>query len=168
MPSFRVSPAPLTSSAAKGDTDHHIMPSSRACSRTSAIPRSEAAPTSIGASPPPAVAAQEAIRNSCEVATRSAARVRTRSGSHTTAMDPAGRTSISSSMSSTRTGARDSMPSTAIPSAILFSSSPSSGCSSARAAARPRTSSVSSSSRQGGAHSPCSATSRDRWSAILK
>ena len=36
------------------------------------------------------------------------------------------------------------------------------------AAARSRTSSVSSSSRQGGAHRPCSATSRDRWSATLK
>ena len=31
-----------------------------------------------------------------------------------------------------------------------------------------RTSSVSSSSRQGGAHRPCSATSRERWSATLK
>ncbi|CAM5375706.1 hypothetical protein SBADM41S_01005 [Streptomyces badius] len=71
-------------------------------------------------------------------------------------------------MSSTRTGASDSMPSTAMPSAILPSSSPSSGWASARAAARSRTWSVSSSSRQGGAHSPCAATSSDRWSAHLE
>ena len=38
---------------------------------------------------------------------------------------------------------------------------------SASAAARARTSSVSSSSRHGGAHRPCSATSRLRWSATL-
>ena len=135
IPSFRVSPS-SSSSAANGETDHHIMPSSRARSRTSAMPHREAAPTSIGASPPPAVAAQDAWRNSWLVATRSAARVRTRSGSQTSAIEPLGRTSSSSSISSTRTGARDSMPSTAIPSAILPSSSPSSGCASARAAAR--------------------------------
>ncbi len=35
-----------------GDTDHHIMPSSRARSRTSAMDHSDAAPTSMGASPP--------------------------------------------------------------------------------------------------------------------
>lgn len=165
--SLRVSSS-SSSSAANGETDHHIIPSSRARSRTSAMPHSEAAPTSIGASPPPAVAAQDAWRNSWLVATRSAALVRTRSGSQTSAIAPSGSTSSSSSMSSTRTGARDSMPSTAIPSAILLRSSPSSGWASASAAARSRTSSVSSSSRQGGAHSPCSAISSDRWSAILK
>lgn len=168
MESWRVSSSWSAASAANGEIDHHIIPSSRARSRTSAMPQSEAAPTSMGASPPPALAAHDAWRNSWLVATRSAARVRTRSGSQTIAIASSGRTSSSSSMSSTRTGARDSMPSTAMPSAILPSSSPSSGWASASAAARSRTSSVSSSSRQGGAHSPCAATSRDRWSAILK
>ena len=41
------------------------------------------------------------------------------------------------------------------------------GRTSARAAARARTASVRSSSRHGGAHRPCSATSRERWSATL-
>ena len=56
-------------------------------------------------------------------------------------------------MSSTSTGASDSMPSTAWPSAILSKISASCGCASPSAAARARTSSVSSSSRQGGAQS---------------
>ena len=58
------------------------------------MPHREAASTSMGAWPPPALAAQDAWRNSWLVATRSAARVRTRSGSHTTAIEPFGRTSM--------------------------------------------------------------------------
>ncbi len=158
---------------ANGLTDHQGRPIPAACSRTSASDQREAAETSIastsiGRSPPAAAATQEASRNSWLVATRSAARVRTRSGSQTTVMLPAGRTSSSSSISSTRTGASDSMPSTAMPWAILSRISPSSGCESASSAARARTASVSSSSRQGGAHRPCSAISSERWSATLK
>ena len=167
MPNVRVS-ASSSSSTANWLTDHHGMPMSWACSRTSASDHRQAAPRSTGAWPPPAVAAQDASRNSRLVATRSAARVRIRSGSQATTMPPDGMTSISSSMSSTSTGASDSMPSTAMPSAIRLSSSASSGCSSASRAARSRTCGVSSSSRHGGAHSPCSATSRLRWSATLK
>src|SRR5665647_2180635 len=70
-------------------------------------------------------------------------------------------------MPSTSAGARDSMPSTAMPSATLPSMSATPGSCSARIAARSRTAVVSSTSRHGGAHSPCSATSRLRWSATL-
>lgn len=150
---------PEESLVANGLTDHQGRPMPAACSRTSASDQSEAAETSIdstsiGRSPPVAAATQDACRNSWLVATRSVARVRTRSGSQTTAMLPAGRTSSSSSMSSTRTGASDSMPSTAMPWAILSRISPSSGCRPASSAALARTASVSSSSRQGGAHRP--------------
>jgi hypothetical protein len=53
---------------------------------------------------------------------------RTRSGSHTSTVASTGSRSTSISMSSTRTGARDSMPSTAWPSASLSNSSASCGC----------------------------------------
>ena len=79
----------------------------------------------------------------------------------------AGSRSTSSSMSSTRTGASDSIPSTAWPSASLSSISRSSGCCADSSRALARTSSVSSSSRHGGAHS-AGAWSSDRWSATAK
>ena len=107
----------------------------------------------MGAVPPPAAAAQLAPRNSSLVATRSWARLRARSGSRTSTWVSAGIRSTSSSISSTSAGASDSMPSTAMPAAILSVSSTSCGCASPSAAARRRTSSVSSSSRHGGAHS---------------
>ncbi len=133
------------------------------------MPRSEAAPRSIGACPPLAAAAQLAPRNSSLVATRSCARVRTRSGSSTSTWLSAGSSSTSSSISSTRTGESDSIPSTARPSASLSVISRSCGCSRPRSAARRRTSSVSSSSRHGGAHSrsspPASSSVVVRWSA---
>ena len=146
---------------------HHGLCWSRACSRTSAIARYDAAPRSIGAVPPPAAAAQLAPRNSSLVATRSWARLRARSGSSTSTWVSSGIRSTSSSISSTSTGASDSMPSTAMPAAILSVSSTSCGCASPSAAARRRTSSVSSSSRHGGAHSR-STLSRVRWSATEK
>lgn len=154
--------------AANGDMLHQARPLPKACARTSASDMYAAAPRSIGASPPPAAAAHDASRNSWLVATKSCARARTRSGSETTTCVPAGIRSTSSSMWSTRTGASDSIPSTAWPSASFSNSSASSGCSFASTAARERTSSVSSNSRQGGAHSPCWAISRDRWSATAK
>ncbi len=118
----------------------------------------------MGACPPPAAAAQDASRNSSLVATRSCARLRARSGSSTSTCVRSGSRSTSSSISSVSTGARDSMPSTACPSASFSKISASSGCSSPRALARIRTSSVSSSSRHGGAHSRVAAA-RVRWSA---
>ena len=154
--------------AANGDRLHQARPLPRACDRTSPSDMYAAAPRSIGASPPPAAAAHDASRNSWLVATRSCARARTRSGSLTTTWVPAGIRSTSSSISSTRTGASDSMPSTACPSASFSNSSASSGCSFASTAARARTSSVSSSSRHGGAHRPCWAISSERWSATAK
>ncbi len=66
-----------------------------------------------------------------------------------------------------RIGASDSMPSTAMPSATLSNMSCTPGSCVASVAARCRTSSVSNNSRHGGAHRPCSATSRLRWSATL-
>ncbi len=117
--------------------------------------------------PPPAAAAQLAPRNSSLVATRSWARLRARSGSSTSTWVSAGIRSTSSSISSTSTGASDSMPSTAMPAAILSVSSSSCGCCRPSSAARSRTSSVSSSSRHGGAHSR-SALSSVRWSATEK
>ena len=83
----------------------------------------DAAPRSIGAWPPPAAAAQEACRNSSLVATRSCARLRARSGSSTRTWVSSGIRSMSISMSSTSTGASDSMPSTAWPSASFSASS---------------------------------------------
>ena len=68
-------------------------------------------------------------------------------------------------MRSTRAGARDSIPSTAMPWAIFSSISVAPGSCSTSAAARSRTVSVRSISRHGGAHSPSVATSRLRWSA---
>ena len=68
-------------------------------------------------------------------------------------------------MPSTSTGVSDSMPSTATPAAIDASMSATPGSSSASPAARSCTCSVSSSSRQGGAHRPPGAISRERWSA---
>ena len=106
----------------------------------------------------------DAPRNSSLVATRSWARLRTRSGSTTTTWVSSGIASTSSSSSSTRTGASDSIPSTAMPAAILSVISASCGWASPSAAARRRTSSVSSSSRHGGAHSR-STFSMVRWSA---
>ena len=60
------------------------------------------------------------------------------------------------------------MPSTVIPSAILPRMSETAGCWSASSFARARTDGVSSISRQGGAHRPCSAAPAERWSATLK
>ena len=61
------------------------------------------------------------------------------------------------------------MPSTGVPSAILSHISCSTGTVCASARAFSRTDGVSSSSRHGGAHSPCSTTpGSDRWSATLK
>ena len=59
------------------------------------------------------------------------------------------------------------MPSTVIPSAILPRMSETAGCWSASSFARARTDGVSSISRQGGAHRPCSAAPAERWSATL-
>ena len=126
--------------------------------------RYDAAPRSIGAVPPPAAAAQLAPRNSSLVATRSWARDRARSGSTTSTCVSAGIRSTSSSMSSTRTGASDSIPSTAMPAAILSVSSTSCGWRRPSSAARSRTSGVSNSSRHGGAHNRSTGSSV-RWSA---
>ena len=65
-------------------------------------------------------------------------------------------------------GTSASIPSTAIPSASLEHISVSSEWRPARTAARSRTAGVSSSSRHGGAQSPCRATSSERWSATRK
>src|SRR6202035_35320 len=61
-----------------------------------------------------------------------------------------------------------SMPSTVIPSAILPRMSETAGCWSASSFARARTDGVSSISRQGRAHRPCSAAPTGRLSATLK
>ncbi len=114
---------------------------------------------------PAAALAQLASRNSALVATRSCARARTRSGSQSSTCAPSGSTSVSSCMPSTSAGVSDSMPSTAMPSATFSSRSVTPGSCGASSRARARTSSVSSSSRHGGAHRPCWATSRLRWSA---
>ena len=143
---------------------HHACPCSSTCVRTSPMPRSDAAPRSIGAVPPDAAAAQLASRNSSLVATRSWARVRTRSGSSTSTWLSGGSSSTSSSISSTSAGESDSIPSTAIPCASLSVISTSCGCALPSSAARRRTSSVSSSSRHGGAQTR-STGSRVRWSA---
>ena len=116
------------------------------------MPRSEAAPRSIGACAPRRGRRPAGSRNSSLVATRSCARVRTRSGSSTRTWLSGGSSSTSSSISSTSAGASDSMPSTAMPSASLSVISRSCGCALPSSAARRRTSSVSSSSRHGGAH----------------
>ena len=116
---------------------------------------------------PDAAAAQLAPRNSSLVATRSWARVRTRSGSSTSTWVSCGSRSTSISISSTSAGASDSMPSTAMPSASLSVISRSCGWAWPSSAARRRTSSVSSSSRHGGAHSR-STLSIVRWSATAK
>ena len=79
-----------------------------------------------------------------------------------------GSSSTSSSMPSTRAGDNASMPSTACPWAILSSISISSGWSCDRSNARRRTSSVSSSSRQGEATTSLTTTSVERWSATAK
>ena len=68
-------------------------------------------------------------------------------------------------MRSTRTGASDSMPSTAMPWPSRSSMSVAPGSCGISSSARARTASVSRISRHGGAHTPCSATSRLRWSA---
>ena len=78
-----------------------------------------------------------------------------------------GSRSTNDSMSSVRTGVSDSMPSTAWPSAILVKISARRGCSTASSAALARTSSVSSSSRHGGAQTWVT-SSRVRWSATAK
>ena len=78
-------------------------------------------------------------------------------------------------MPSARMGARDSMPSTAMPSLMRSSMSTAPGSEGISPFARRRTESVSSSSRQGGAYrvvgwpvpSP-EVSSRDRWSATEK
>ena len=147
-----------------GDSVHHGRSRASECTRTSVRDWYDAAPRSIGAVPPPAAAAQLAPRNSSLVATRSWARARARSGSRTSTWVSAGSRSTSSSISSTSAGASDSMPSTAMPAAILSVSSTSAGCASPSSQARRRTSSVSSSSRHGGAHSR-STFSSARWSA---
>ncbi len=152
-----------------GDSVHHGWPSLPAAARTSPRVRNAAAPTSTGAWPPTAAAAQLACRNSSEVRTRSCALVRIRSGSQSSTWVPAGMASSSSSSESgpTSTGASDSIPSTGMPSASLSRISASSGCCSASAAARSRTAGVSSNSRQGGAQSS-GTCSMVRWSATAK
>ena len=67
-------------------------------------------------------------------------------------------------MPSASTGASDSMPSTAMPSASCSSTSASPGCSASSASARARTSAVSGSSRVGGAQTPCG---RDLEAALV-
>ncbi len=168
MPRSRVSSSP---SPAKGVRSSQRTPRSRACSRSSAMERNEAVPRtdsrSMGTLLPPAALAQPAWRNSSLVDTRSCALVRTRSGSHATRTESVGSTSRRVSMPSTRAGASDSIPSTAMPCASLSRMSATPGSWSARAAARSRTEAVRSSSRHGGAHNPCSVTSSERWSATL-
>ena len=125
-------------------------------------------PRSIGASPPAAALTQEASRNSWLVATSSIARVLIRSGSQARTTPPNGTWSSSSSICSASTEANASMPSTVIPSAILPRISEAPGCLSASSFARARTPGVKSSSRHGGAQSPCGAWPELRWSATLK
>ena len=123
----------------------------------------------MGASPPEAVAVHAAAKNSSVVATRSAARVSTRSGDSTTMRVVLGRRANKGSIPSASTGARDSIPSTATPSAILLSMSAAAGICSTKAAARSRTFDDKRTSRHGGAHtcgvSAPSSTSIERWSA---
>ncbi len=164
-------------SLAKPVSDHHGRSIDRACSRTWAMVQNEAVPSrlcrSTGTALPAAAPTQLASRNSALVATRSWARDRIRSGSTSTTSDRGGSRSSTDSMppvspaSCSSAGARDSMPSTAMPSATLASMSPTPGSSAASRRARSRTASVSSSSRHGGAHRPCWASSRLRWSATL-
>ena len=155
-------------SSMNGVTDHQGMPMVSASLRISARVLYAAAPRSIGTDPPTAALDHDASRNSWLVRTSSIDRVRTRSGSHTTTWAPAGSSSSSRVSWSTSTGASASMPSTGMPSEMRSSMSVRPGKSVISALARARTSSVSSSSRHGGAHSPLSATSSERWSATLK
>ena len=130
---------------------------------------------SMGTSPPTAAVDQDASRNSRPVLIKSAARVRTFSGSQISSGAPAGRWSGSVASSvGLSSGSSASMPSTGMPSASLASMSgtdpgtlfSTTGCSAARAAARSRTSSVSSSSRQGTAMTvSMSISGMERWSA---
>jgi hypothetical protein len=96
------------------------------------------------------------------------ARPRTSSGSLTSTWVSGGSSSTSSSIPSTSTGDSASMPSTACPCAIRSSISDSSGWAADSAAARARTSSVSSSSRQGEAVNSRRVSSLERWSATVK
>ncbi len=131
------------------------------CSRV----RKEAALRSSGVEPPAAAPVQAAARNSSVVETRSNARLRIFSGSDNTTSESLGIISSTGIILSTSAGASDSMPSTAMPTLIFSSISAAPGSWSRNASARSLTRSVSSSSRQGGAHKPCSATSSERWSA---
>ena len=79
----------------------------------------------------------------------------------------AGSSSTNGCICSTSTGCSDSMPSTAIPFAILSSMSTAPGSSVRAWAARERTSSLSSISRHGGAYR-CPTSSSERWSATAK
>ena len=128
-----------------------------ACVEISASARYDAAPRSIGAASPAAAFAQEAARNSSLVATRSCARVRTRSGSTTTTVGveraarrraaPCRRPAPGPATPCPRRRCpRRACSSTSAQPGVLRASS---------AAARARTSAVSSSSRHGGAHRPC-------------
>ena len=124
---------------------------------------------SSGAVPPSDAVDQAASRNSSFVAARSWARVRTFSGSITTAMEPAGSWSRNGTMASTSTGARDSMPSTAMPPAIFSSMSAAAGSWDFRVAARDMTEGVIRISRHGGAWSSVGwcrpGAVSERWSA---
>ena len=125
----------------------------RACrrARDSSRPRGRSAwhcrPSRCATRPPGTPAA---------VRTTSWARLRMRSGSSSTTCARPATSSRGVVIPSDSTGARDSMPSTAMPSANLPHMSARCGSRAARSAARSRTWSVSSSSRTAGAHSPCS------------
>ena len=124
--------------------------------------RRDAAPRSIGASPPPAAAAQDAsqelLAGGDQVVRRG---VRTRSGSHDhghgarrAARRPAAPCRRPAPAPATP------CPRRRCPRRSCRASRPARGAPRRARAARARTSSVSSSSRHGGAHRPCSATSR--------
>jgi len=150
-----------SSSVASDVMDHQDTSFPRAAERVSASERKlaecRAADAcelrSSGAVPPSEAVDHAASRNSSLVAARSCARVRTFSGSMTTEMEPAGSCSMNGTMASTRTGANDSMPSTAIPPAIFSSMSAAAGSWDFSVAARDITEGVIRISRQGGAWS---------------
>ncbi len=105
--------------------------------------------TGTGASAPAVAACHAASKNSRFVSARLTARLATRSGDTTSTAPPSGRSAVRGERPGTSCGSRLSIPSTAMPSLIFSSSEPSAGKRGSRAAARSRTSSVSSSSRAG-------------------
>ena len=118
----------------------------------------------MGTSPPSPTWFQAAARNSRLVTRRLSARARTLSGPTTTTVAVSGKYSISGTTSSTRTGSSDSMPVTAIPSAMGSASERSAGIVSASFRAFARTSAVRAISRTGVISTDLTNPS-ERWSA---